>query len=199
MRWLLGAALVLALIYLLRFPVMRAMGSLLITQDEPVHVDAIYALGGASLERGTEAARLFNAGWGGRVVTTSSMVPTIYMADGIDRTEAEVTRDVAIRNGVPAAQCFALNKGTSTKEEADAILAMALDGGQDTIMIVSSLFHMRRIRFVFRDRFRDAGIEVVLRGAPSVLFEEERWWEKEEGLMMCQNEYVKLLYYWWNY
>lgn len=201
-RWvkaLLLFLLLLLILFLCRRPIMRGMGAFLITEDEAVHADAIYALGGASLERGTEAARLFNAGYAPRVVCTGGNVPATYLADGIDRSEADVTRDVAIRNGVPPEHCTALERGTSTQEEAQAILAATKAAGEDTVMIVSSLFHLRRIGFVFRDRFADEGITVLLRGAPSHSFKEEEWWRYEDGLIMCQNEYVKLFYYWWKY
>lgn len=185
--------------YVFRHAILRGMGDLLVTEDPLIHADAIAVLGGASLERGAEAARLYRLGWAPEVICTSGMVPTIYQAENIDRNEAEVTRDVAIRQGVPAAHCTAIEEGTSTKEEADVILARMRALHADTLIVVSSRFHLRRVGFVFRKRFADQGFTVVLRGARSRQFDEERWWRKEEGLMMCQNEYVKLLYYWWKY
>jgi uncharacterized SAM-binding protein YcdF (DUF218 family) len=198
-RLLAYTAMLLFAVYLFRHPLLRAAGRFLITEDPAVHGDAIYALGGASLERGIEAARLYGQGLAPKVICTSEVIPSIYRADGIDRTEAQVTRDVAIRAGVPVDRCATLERGTSTQEESEAILEHARAGGQDTIIIVSSMFHLRRIGFVFRDRFAQEGITVVLRGAASSTFKEEEWWQYEDGLIMCQNEYVKLLYYWWKY
>lgn len=198
-KWLLVFLVLLFAGYLCRHPFLRGCGNFLITPDPLVHADAIYVLGGASLERGTEAGRLYREGWAPIVICTGGMVPQLYRAENIDRTEAEVTRDVAIRKGVAADRCRALEIGTSTKEEADAILAFAKENDQDTVIIATSLFHLRRVRSVFRKPFLRAGVTVVLTGAPSMLFDEQRWWETEEGLMMCQNEYVKLLYYWWKY
>lgn len=198
-KWALVFLVVLFAGYLFRHPILRACGNFLITPDPLVHADAIYVLGGASLERGTEAGRLYREGWAPQVICTGGMVPQLYRAENIDRTEAEVTRDVAIRQGVSQGHCQALEIGTSTKEEADAILAFAKQDDQDTVIIATSLFHLRRVRSVFKRPFQQAGITVVLTGAPSMLFDEQHWWETEEGLMMCQNEYVKLLYYWWKY
>jgi len=201
-RAIIALAVLLALVgtvHAARHAILRGLGAFLVTEDALVHADAIVVLGGASLERGAEAARLYRAGWAPAVYCTSGMVPTIYQAENIDRNEAEVTRDVVIRQGVPADRCFAIEQGTSTKEEADAILAHKMDPSVDTLIVVSSRFHLRRVGFVFRRRFAERGITVVLRGAASTQFDEARWWDKEEGLMMCQNEYVKLLYYWWKY
>jgi hypothetical protein len=36
---------------------------------------------------------------------------------------------------------------------------------------------------------------VLLHGAPASSFQESSWWTSEEGLIMLNNEYVKLAYY----
>jgi hypothetical protein len=115
--------------------------------------------------------------------------------EGIERTEAEQTRMVALRAGVPDTMAIAIKRGTSTYEECGVILSDALRAGHDTVMILSSRFHMRRIAYVFRQRFQEKGITVVLHGAPNSDYDEDRWWESEEGLLMVNNEYVKLVYY----
>ena len=197
--WATLVLIALSLLYTIRGSILRGVGAYLIAEDDPVHCDAIYVLGGASLERGQEAARLFGEGWSTTLVFTGEMIPTIFLAEGIDKTEAEVSLDAAVRYGAPPSLCHVLLKGTSTMDESVAILEHARASGTDTVMIVSSLFHLRRVRNVFRDKFQEHGIKVVLRGAPSVLFDEGEWWRKEEGLIMVNNEYVKLLYYWWKY
>jgi hypothetical protein len=52
---------------------------------------------------------------------------------------------------------------------------------------------------VFRSLLEDAGIQVLIRGAPSSLYDESLWWESETGLIMVNNEYVKLGYYFLKY
>lgn len=58
---------------------------------------------------------------------------------------------------------------------------------------------MRRINNVFRPMFREKGIEVVLHGTSSSYYNKMEWWKTEEGLIAINNEYMKLLYYWWKY
>ncbi len=193
---LLGGVLVLmALVWLFRFPLLRGLGSFLITEDPPCRVDAVYVLGGASQLRGEEAANVYRSGWGHRFIFSGKPVPTALQVEGIDRTEAEQTRNVAVKHGLPDSLARAVNVGTSTWEESVFILADAKARGSDTIMIVSSRFHTRRIRFVFAERAREQGLTVVLHGARNGPFPDDRWWTDEEGLMMVNNEYVKLLYY----
>jgi uncharacterized SAM-binding protein YcdF (DUF218 family) len=183
------------LICRMRVPILQALGNHLITEDPVTRVDAVFVLGGSVKDRGVEAARVYEQGLSDRFVFTGAPVPSALEALGIDSTEAECTRNSAVVAGMPLALTITLNKGTSTFEEAEALLEFAIAERLDTVMVISNRFHLRRIGFVFRDRFRKAGITVLLHGAPSSTFDERSWWTSEEGLIMLNNEYVKLAYY----
>lgn len=182
-----------------RVPLLRACGDLLIREDALRHADALYVLGGSSLDRGREAARVMQAGWCDRAWFTGSNIPTVLESMGIPLPEADVSLQAAERAGLPAGRGAAIHYGTSTMEEADAILIHAHRAGHDTIMVLSSKFHLRRIHRVFARHPQARGITVLLHGAPSSLFREEEWWRYEDGLIMCANEYLKLVYYAWRY
>ena len=190
---------VLLLLWLLRYRILYLMGAALITADPHGPVDAVYVLGGAPIDRGIAAAEQHALGIPGPFIFTSKNIPTALQSLGMDLPESELCRRVAVAHGVPEAATRNLVKGTSTMEEALAILQDAQHQGYQRVMILSSSFHLRRIRFVFRKRFKQEGIDVVLRPAAAVNFSEDRWWESEEGLLMVYNEYVKLVYYWLRY
>ncbi len=179
----------------LRTTILVGLGEHLITEDPVAHVDAVFVLGGSILDRGLEGTRIYERGFSDRFYFTGAPIPSALAALGIDSTEAECTRTVAVNAGLPIALTTVLNKGTSTFEEAEALLAQAIADKADTVMIISSRFHLRRVGFVFKERFRKQGITVLLHGAPCSTFEEETWWKSEEGLIMLNNEYVKLAYY----
>jgi hypothetical protein len=52
---------------------------------------------------------------------------------------------------------------------------------------------------VFEDKFKEAGIKVNFHGATSAEYDPTNWWKNEEGLIMTNNELVKLLYYFIKY
>ena len=52
--------------------------------------------------------------------------------------------------------------------------------------------------FSFKD-FDVHEIEVLLSGCSHSFYDENFWWESEEGMIMVNNEYMKLLYYYLNY
>lgn len=183
----------------MRFPILRAASQYLMPEDPLQHVDAIYVLGGSSLDRGKEAARVMHAGWSPVVYFTGGNIPTAMESIGVMRTEAEICLEAAVRAGLASEKGHALRVGTSTMEESLFIRVHAKRHGYKRVMVISSLFHLRRIGKVFEAPFAQEGITVLLHGAPSDLFDEARWWQYEEGLIMLNNEYAKLLYYAWRY
>ena len=186
-------------VWVFRFPLLRAAGDLLISSDPIVPADAIYVLGGASLDRGTAAAELLDQGIAPKAFCLGELVPQSLIGEGLDIPEGQLIANVMLRAGADPAKVEVIRKGTSTWEESEAILVHAIAQGSDTVMIVSTDFHSRRVGMVFRDRFRKEGIKVLVYGAPSSEYDSRRWWESEQGLMMVNNEYVKLIYYWLKY
>jgi hypothetical protein len=52
---------------------------------------------------------------------------------------------------------------------------------------------------VFEDKFDEAGIRINFHGAAPLEYTELNWWQNEEGLIMTNNELVKLFYYFIKY
>lgn len=187
------------LAWMFRTTILQAAIGYLMMDEDVVAVDAVYVLGGAPLDRGLRAAEVHRHFPNTLFFTTGSSINEELVPYGIHLDESEMTKNAAVRNGLPADQCITLHIGTSTMEEADAILAHARFSHYDTIAVLSSRFHMRRVNFVFTDRFAEAGIVVRRFGARTDRFDEAHWWHSEDGLLTVQNEFVKLFYYWWKY
>ena len=178
---------------------MESTAGYLIRSDELEKVEVAFVLGGSSMDRGKEAARIYQDGWVPQFISTGENIPSVLEIKGIDETEAELTKQQMVSAGVHPSVCIILNRGTSTMEEAEAILEYCERHGHKKIMIISNKFHLRRIHWVFRSMFKEKGIDIVLRGASSSRYDEYRWWQSEEGLIATNNEYMKLGYYWWRY
>jgi uncharacterized SAM-binding protein YcdF (DUF218 family) len=194
--WKIGiAAFIAVVLWSSKEGILRGMGRVLMNEDELMHADLVYALGGAPLERGRELAELLARGIAPLGVTTGGNPSHSMEAYGLEVLEAELTRQAAQRAGAVPALLDTLARGTSTWEEAAHVLADAGRRGADTIVVVTTEFHTRRVGRVFRKRFKGSGIVVLVHGARSLDYDPERWWDTEEGLLMVNNEYVKLLYY----
>jgi len=183
------------IVYALRRPIMRVVGNYLIQEDELATCEALFVLSGNPKDRAMESARLLKAGYAPKVVCTGESVHRILLVVGDSTDEADLSRMELLDAGVPENQIEVLHIGTSTREESEAILAYCKIKGLKKIMVVSDKFHTNRIDYAFRNVFEDAGIQLVLRGCPSTAYSESNWWANEEGLIMVNNEYIKLMYY----
>jgi uncharacterized SAM-binding protein YcdF (DUF218 family) len=187
---------ILFILWLCRYPILRGMGNFLIREDQLEQADAIYILGGASQERTAEAYRLFKKGISEEFICTGEHESEEMKLLDTILTEAEITKAFLIKKGIPSKNIICLIEGTSTREEADIIFNHA-KGKYDKIIILSSKFHLRRVKRVFSQKFEGSGIQLIFRGAPAKDYDENEWWKYEKGLLMVNNEYIKWWYYWW--
>lgn len=179
--------------------ILFSAGNWLIVEDEKEKVDAIFVLSGNSHDRGAEAARLFQEGWAPTVVCLGGETNLDLEYYGITEVTAMLTRRVLEDHGVPRERIELLPEGTSTYEEFEAIGRLCRDKGWKRIMVVSSLFHTRRIDTFFRLRLYFQGVDLVLRGASEGQFEEAQWWKSEPGLLFVTSEYIKMGWYYLRY
>lgn len=187
--------LLIGLIFLFRIPIFKAAGNYLIKEDSLQKANAIFVLSGDPYDRGAQAKILFEQGFAPVIVVTGENISHNLKALGIAYAESDLTRHFLVNNGVDSTAVMVERQGTSTIEEAGAIIDYAKENSFNKIIIVSSYFHTRRIHKYFHPLFEKEDIELIVRGAPSSLYKEEEWWEKEDGLIMVNNEYVKLFYY----
>lgn len=188
-------ALFILLAFFFRFQLLAMVGSWLIHEDTVVKVDAGFVLSGNTQERAEEAARLYKLGYVPRIIPTGATIDDDLRIMGYTYTDATLGQEALYRLGVDSAAIETLPMGTSTFEEAQAILEYCTQHQYSRVMIISSKFHTRRVRKVFRQPFDAAGITVLVKGAevdPEFI---ERWYDHENGLVFVVNEYLKWVYY----
>lgn len=185
--------------FLFRHNILLGVAHLLIKEDNPVKVDAIFVLAGAPEERAPKAAELFHQGYSQSIVVTGARVPSLLEVLDTVLTEAQLTRQALLNEGVDTSAIVMLNRGTSTFEESDIILGYAGPLNYKRIILVSSKFHTSRMQRVFRKKFEDEGITPFIIGAEPLRYEIANWWNYEEALIFVNNEYLKHLYYLWKY
>jgi uncharacterized SAM-binding protein YcdF (DUF218 family) len=187
---------ILLIVFVARRPIMRSLGNYLIEEDELSKCEALFVLSGNPNDRSLEAARLLKTGYAPYVICTGEVIPRLFEVIGDTTTdEADLSRIALLKAGVNDSNIVVLHIGTSTREESIAILEYCKQKGLKKIMLVSDKFHTNRIDYAFRDLYENAGIELVLRGCPSTAYSEDVWWAEEAGLLMVNNEYIKLIYY----
>lgn len=192
--WLILFALgVLCIIF--RIQILKGFGNYLIYESELKKADAIFVLGGNIFDRSRKAAEIYHDGFSNKVITLGENLASI--TDSIP--DALMSQDYLMEYGVDEQSIVPLVKGTSTREETELILNFCLENHYKEIIVVSDKFHTRRISNTFIDSFQEEGVHVMIQGVSHSSYDEEYWWKSEEGLIMVNNEYVKLMYYWWKY
>jgi uncharacterized SAM-binding protein YcdF (DUF218 family) len=197
--FLLAVIMIGAVLMAFRVPILRSFSTVLIAEDELEKVEAMAVLSGGGYDRGNEAVNIYKAGWTNKIICTGGNPELNFRIIGIDTLESDLTAINLQRQVVPDSAIVLIRKGTSTLEESDIILAYCKKQNIKKIMVLSSKIHCRRVRSVFAEKFENANIQIIYRGAKSSIYDELNWWKKEEGLIAINNEWMKTFYYWLKY
>jgi uncharacterized SAM-binding protein YcdF (DUF218 family) len=175
--------------------IFRGIGKWLNASDPPEQTEICFVLGGNSYERGIAATDLYRIFPQQKFITTGGNYPYQILCLDTTMLECELTRHFMISRGVPKTQIDTLASAHSTMDESNEILEWCKAKNVKHITVISSALHMRRVRMVFENKFENAGIKINFHGAAPIEYNELNWWQNEEGLIMTNNELVKIIYY----
>jgi len=163
--------------------------------DPPQRAEAIIVLGD-DLTRVLAGADLFRAGHAPRVLLSAPMrsprartleqegLPVLWFE--------EAGRTLLLRRNVPDAAIATFGKRLrTTAEEAKAIRELYPDRAP-TLLVVTSPYHVRRARMIFRDALPHARVLVVASSYESF---PDRWWTERDAASQVLLESAKLLFY----
>jgi uncharacterized SAM-binding protein YcdF (DUF218 family) len=173
---LLMLALLVAAVYVVRHPLMRLAGGWWEVEDRPERADAILVLGDDNFygERAAKAAELFRDGLAPQVVASGRLLRSYA---GIAEL---MERDLQAR-GVPADAIVRFSqRAANTREEAQALRDLVASRGWRRVLVVTSNYHTRRARYIFRKVFPPQ-VSVLMISAPDSDYDPDRWWETRQG------------------
>jgi uncharacterized SAM-binding protein YcdF (DUF218 family) len=185
--------------FIFQTAILQALGSHLTVQTSTAPTPYLVILGGNSFERGSAALPWIEDGRAAHIICTGGNVPSSLLALDTLLTEAQLTQRFLVARGIASDRITLLENNTSTLEEAATLKAWCAAHGVNQLTILSSLFHLRRVRNVFTQVFEGTNVNLTYAAAAPLNYNPEFWWQSEEGLIMVNNEYMKHLYYWWNY
>ncbi len=181
-----------AVFLLAREPILLGVGKFLVVRDELQPASLIHVLGG-DVERIDYGIELYKGGFGKKILFTGGRVELPL----VNVTYSRLARAYAESKGVPAEDILPdESSATSTFEEVLELQEILKnDPSLQTLIIVSSPYHLRRARWIFEKGLNN---RVALHFAP-VPFEKsrhkQRWWTEELSLQAVVNEYLKLPFY----
>jgi len=167
----------------------------LVTEDPLAPSDLIVVLSGSVPDRPRHAAELYQKGLAPRLLCASSMVPAYFRVVGPPMTHAELSAAVLLKMKIPEKDILVLNRGTSTYEEMVIVRDLMLARKWKRVILVSSPYHLRRIRLTWNHLAGNTSLEAIVRSTPYARFHPDTWWRYEADLLSVQNEYAKMAYY----
>jgi uncharacterized SAM-binding protein YcdF (DUF218 family) len=181
---LLALTLCTAILVVVEIVLARGLGDWLVAVDPLVTSDAIFVLDGKSPHRDLEAAALYRDGWAPRVVVArprSDLAEDVRREFGLETEQEQVARTLG-RAGVPESAIVRLERVVeNTEGELTADFDYAKAQGFRRVILVSSPYHTRRIRIIWRRHF-EREIAGLVRATRYERVDPARWWRSRRSL-----------------
>ncbi|MGH2359958.1 MAG: YdcF family protein, partial [bacterium] len=104
----------------------------------------------------------------------------------------DLQRDQALRHGVPESVLLFEKTSTSTAEQARFLRPILEQRGFRRAIVVTSNFHTRRTRYLFRRVFRGSPVDTRVYPVQNDFFSPDRWWSRDSDTEQVVLEYIKL-------
>ena len=181
-----------AVLYLARHPILRFAAEFWIIEDPIDKADAIIVLSDDNFyaDRATRAAELFREG---KAPVVAASGRRLRPSAGI----AELMEHDLVERGVPRDRILRFaHDADGTREEAEALARFAKERKWRSVIVVTSNYHTRRARYIFRRVFPQ-DIEVRVASARDGDFDPQRWWEKRKSVKELMREFAGMMVALW--
>jgi len=181
-----------ALVYSARHPIMRYVAESWVIDEPAKHADAIVVLGDDNFygDRATRATELFRQGVAPLVVASGRRLRP-------NASVSELIEHDLIERGVPKEKVLRFtHDGDDTVGAATALASYAEGQHWKSLVIVTSNYHTRRARYVFREMF-PGKISLSVAAARDGDFDPERWWERRESISRFGHEILGMFELMW--
>jgi uncharacterized SAM-binding protein YcdF (DUF218 family) len=174
--------LLIRIVFLLLLIFFFTAGSFLSQDQSPKQSDVIIVLSGGQ-GRVEKAAELYKAGYAPYVILSNAKEATSKSGDMVQ---------TALALGIPQDVIYTENAADSTYQNAEYTLPIMKEYGFKSAIVVSSDFHMRRVKFLFGRVYKKSEIELTYVGSASG-YNAKRWWSDRKSRETTFNEYVKMI------
>lgn len=185
--------LLLFLVFIFRRGVLHGIGEFLLVRDRVEPADIIFLLNGDVEGRAPEAANLLRAGLAPKIVVARTPSISSRYASITDY-EVETLEKLGVADS-QIVQLWISPGVRHTADEADVLLDYTRKNALHRVIVVTSELHTRRARFIIRKTLQGMPVRIMMAPAPYGPYRASNWWMSEDGVVVCEEEYVKLLYY----
>jgi uncharacterized SAM-binding protein YcdF (DUF218 family) len=168
--------------FLLIFFFFFTAGRFLTLTQPPKQSDVIIVLSGGQ-GRVEKAVELYKAGYAPYIILSNANELTSSSGDMLQ---------TALNLGIPQDVIYTENAADSTYQNAEFTLPIMKEYNFKSAIVVSSEFHMRRVKLLFDRVYKKSDIELTYVGAASG-YNAKRWWSDQKSRETTFNEYVKMI------
>jgi uncharacterized SAM-binding protein YcdF (DUF218 family) len=175
-------------LYAVRRPLLRLAGESWVVEDPLEQSDALLLLGDDNFfaDRATRASELYRQKLAPVVVASGRR---LRPSAGI----AELMEHDLIERGVPKDRIIRFpNDADNTREEALALRALVTEKNWHRVIVVTSNYHTRRARYIYRHVFPES-VTVHVASARDGDFDPEHWWENRKSWKLFTREFEAIL------
>jgi uncharacterized SAM-binding protein YcdF (DUF218 family) len=167
-------------------PLLTALAQFLIIEDPLDRADVLIVLSGARRdERIRQAAELYQRDY----------APVVILSGGEELegiSIPDLQRAQALKHGIPASALRFEKLSTSTAEQARFLRTILEGMGARRAIVVTSSYHTRRTRYLFRKVFSGSPLEIRVYPVQQDIFSPVQWWMREWDTEQVVLEYIKL-------
>ena len=163
-------------------------GRFLVISQTPVRSDVILVFAGDAGERMEKAIALYEQDYADKIVVSGGPV---YM----QITEARLMYDHALNRGIPPEDVIMEEEAQNTLQNALFCRKIMEEHDFQSALVVSSEYHMFRVKAVCEQAFKGSSMELVYCAAEDPNYDPEHWWANNKSLLWTVNEYLKILGY----
>jgi len=190
---LLFVAVLCAVVYFARHPILRYAAESWIVDEPAAHADAIVVLGDDNYfgDRATRATELFRQGVAPVVVASGRKLrPSAGVAELMehDLSERGVPKDKLIR---------VEHDADSMREQAGALARFAEARSWKSVVVVTSNYDSRRALYIFQ-RVLPGSIAVSVASARDGDFDPQKWWESRKATKAFVSEVEEMVVTMWD-
>ncbi len=190
---LLFVAVLCAVVYFARHPILRYAAESWIVDEPAAHADAIVVLGDDNYfgDRATRATELFRQGVAPVVVASGRKLrPSAGVAELMEHDLAE--------RGVPKDKLIRVEQDAdSMREQAGALVRIAEARGWKSVVVVTSNYDSRRALYIFQRVF-PGSIAVSVASARDGDFDPQKWWESRKSTKEFVSEGAEMVVAMWD-
>jgi uncharacterized SAM-binding protein YcdF (DUF218 family) len=176
----------------------RGAGRWLIREDPVAHADVIAVLSGGVPARAEQAGTIFRQGNAPQVWVTHPENPSERLAAmGIRYLgEDDYSQAILIHEGAPQSSVHILPDAIlNTEEEIMEIVERMRADKKNTVIIVTSPEHTRRVRVLW-NKLAGSDLRAIVRSAQQDPFDAAHWWRTTADALAVTREILGLLNAW---